>query len=46
MFSKSSSVVTEIRESKSSLGSWYLKMKGRPLRRVLERREESEERVE
>lgn len=44
MLSRSSSVVTEIKESRSSLGSWYLRVKGRPLRRVLERRLERSER--
>lgn len=41
MFSRSSSVVTEMRESRSSFGSWYLRVKGLPLRKVLERRVES-----
>lgn len=40
MFSRSSSVVTEMRESRSSLGSWYLSVKGRPFRNVFERRVE------
>ena len=44
MLSRSSSVVTEMRESRSSLGSWYLRAKGRPLRKVLERRVEISER--
>ncbi|KAG5530900.1 hypothetical protein RHGRI_025750 [Rhododendron griersonianum] len=34
MLSRSSSVVTEIKESRSSFGSWYLGVKGLPLRRV------------
>jgi len=40
MFSRSSSMVTEMRESRSSLGSWYLSVKGLPFRKVFERRVE------
>lgn len=43
MFSRSSSVVTEIKESSSSLGSWYLSEKGRPFRSVFERRRDRSE---
>lgn len=46
MLSRSSSVATEMRESRSSLGSWYFRVKRRPLRRVRERREERAEREE
>ncbi|EYU40821.1 hypothetical protein MIMGU_mgv1a026079mg [Erythranthe guttata] len=38
IFSRSSSVVTEIKESRSSLGIWYLREKDWLWRRVLERR--------
>ncbi|GMP32995.1 hypothetical protein CsSME_00006509 [Camellia sinensis var. sinensis] len=46
MFSRSSLVVTEMRESSSSLGSWYLRVKWRLLRSVQERREERSKREE
>nr|KYP65550.1 hypothetical protein KK1_011793 [Cajanus cajan] len=36
MLSRSSSVVTVMRLSRSSLGSWYLSVKGLPLRMVRE----------
>uniref|UniRef100_A0A0A9HS90 Uncharacterized protein n=1 Tax=Arundo donax TaxID=35708 RepID=A0A0A9HS90_ARUDO len=36
--SRSSSVETEMRESRSSLGSWYLRVKGQPPRSDRERR--------
>ena len=39
-------MVTEIKESRSSLGNWYLSVKERPLSSVLERRVMREEREE
>lgn len=45
MFSRSSSVVTEMRESRSSFGSWYLSENDFPERRVLDRRRQRSERV-
>lgn len=40
MLSRSSSVETDTSESRSSLGSWYLRLNWRPLRRVVERRQQ------